>query len=723
MTLLAPGLAIAGILAAAVPIVIHLLLRRRRRPVEWAAMSLLMQAVRRHRRRARIERVLLLALRALLLAALGVALARPSTGDRTTIIGSRIVHLVVDDGIASGVRSGSGVVLDDSVAAAVEMVESLSPSDRVTLVLAGRPVQPLIEEPTGDHRSVVRTLEGLRPREGRTDLTSALASLVDGTADDGSGDRHEVRLFSDLRRAAIDDGGRPPDLRRENLDLHASTPATDEKSSTQVVDLRSARVPLSLAGGTDDRILQVDLRRTGRADAATGTVRLDGTAVAGPEFRTVDWPAGVRETTVDFQVKVVPEGGVLTASIEEQDDLDLDDRRSIIVEGRAPRRMLVLERDEFGGSGRVDRWRGTDWFERATLPMTDRVLEESIEIDRVDPATANARDLDGVYLAVLGRPDLVSDDFRLLLADWVRDGGVLVTMPPGSTTVRPWASPLLEALGIDWSVALEAESVEPSRRLSEEQPAASLTRLLDAELPGLAPSVSIERRLPIEGFEDGDLVLVDDAGDPVLLDVPIGLGRLVFFAVTPELEWTDLPVRPLMVPLVQEIGRQGSALAMAGRDGVVGDRLPTRGTEGATVVLPGGERATLVDGTTDRIPSRSGVVEIVDLADRVVERRTVNPAVDSAMLDLVSVDEVSEWLSSAGDWKVESADESIEIANIANADLAEPLIILVLALVLLETAFARWFARGGVTSRRSAGLTGANADAEVARTSRTGVTS
>ena len=723
MTLLAPGLAIAGILAAAVPIVIHLLLRRRRRPVEWAAMSLLMQAVRRHRRRARIERVLLLALRALLLAALGVALARPSTGDRTTILGSRIVHIVVDDGIASGARSGSGVVLDDSVGAAIEMVESLSPSDRVSLVLAGRPVQPLIEEPTGDHRSVVRALEGLRPREGRTDLAAALGSLVDRTADDGSGDRHEVRLFSDLRRAAIDDGGRPPDLRRENLDLHASSPATDEKSSTQVVDLRSARVPLSLAGGTDDRILQVDLRRTGRVDAATGTVRLDGTAVAGPEFRTVDWPAGVRETTVDFQVKVVPEGGVLTASIEEQDDLDLDDRRSIIVEGRAPRRMLVLERDEFGGSGRVDRWRATDWFERATLPMTDRALEESIEIDRVDPATANSRDLDGVYLAVLGRPDLVSDDFRLLLADWVRDGGVLVTMPPGSTTVRPWASPLLEALGIDWSVALEAESVEPSRRLSEEQPAASLTRLLDAELPSLAPSVSIERRLPIEGFEDGDLVLVDDVGDPVLLDVPIGLGRLVFFAVTPELEWTDLPVRPLMVPLVQEIGRQGSALAMAGRDGVVGERLPTRGTEGATVVLPGGERATLVDGTTDRMPSRSGVVEIVDLADRVVERRTVNPAVDSAMLDLVSVDEVSEWLSSAGDWKVESADESIEIANIANTDLAEPLIILVLALVLLETAFARWFARGGVTSRRSAGLTGANADAEAARTSRTGVTS
>ena len=123
MTLLAPGLAIAGILAAAVPIVIHLLLRRRRRPVEWAAMSLLMQAVRRHRRRARIERVLLLALRGLLLAALGVAQPDhpPAIGRRSSVridTSSSTTHRLA--------RSGSGVVLDDSVGAAIEMVESLS---------------------------------------------------------------------------------------------------------------------------------------------------------------------------------------------------------------------------------------------------------------------------------------------------------------------------------------------------------------------------------------------------------------------------------------------------------------------------------------------------------------------------------------------------------------------------------------------------------------------
>jgi hypothetical protein len=115
---------------------------------------------------------------------------------------------------------------------------------------------------------------------------------------------------------------------------------------------------------------------------------------------------------------------------------------------------------------------------------------------------------------------------------------------------------MLERLDLPWSVALESAVVDPPRRLPSEQPDSPLTGLIGSEMIELAPSVRIDRRLPVDGVPDGDLVLVDEAGDPVLLDAPVGAGRVVFFAVTPELAWTDLPVRPLMVPLVQEIARQ-----------------------------------------------------------------------------------------------------------------------------------------------------------------------
>ena len=80
MSFVATGLLAAGVLAASVPILIHLLLRRRTRPLEWAAMSILIEAARRHRSRSRIERILLLVIRTLmivLLAASGSAYARP----------------------------------------------------------------------------------------------------------------------------------------------------------------------------------------------------------------------------------------------------------------------------------------------------------------------------------------------------------------------------------------------------------------------------------------------------------------------------------------------------------------------------------------------------------------------------------------------------------------------------------------------------------------------
>ena len=572
MTFLAPGLAIAGLLAASIPIIIHLLLRRRRRPVEWAAMALLMEAARRHRRRSRVERILLLALRVILLALLGASLARPLLGERVSILQTRVVHLVIDDGITSAARSGDGTALEASIVEAVSMIDDLDTSDRVSVVLAGSPVRTLVGEPTSDHRSVVRALEALVPRAGRTDLVGALGTLVEPLGERAEGRIDEVRIVGELRRGTIDETMRPPNLGGSGIRLVSPAPADNELSSVQVVDVEAARVPLSLAGGVDDRIIRVALRRTGATPGATSTVRIDGDAIATPEFRKVDWPAGVREMSVDFQVRVDEDGGTLAASLDESDDLALDDRRAIVVGGRVPSRMLVLERDEFGGAGRVDRWRAADWFERAILPDVEGTLGDAIEIDRVDPATSNLRDLDGVSIVLVGRPDLIDAEYRSTLADWTRDGGVLVVMPPGSTTVQPWASPLLEQLGIDWSVALESEALPEPRRLSAEQPPAALTRLLDAELPDLAPSVTIERRLPLQGAADGDIVLVDETlVSRSLLDVPVGLGRLVFFAVAPELSWTDLPVRPLMVPLVQEIARRGTALSMVGREGIVGE--------------------------------------------------------------------------------------------------------------------------------------------------------
>lgn len=75
---------VAGLLAAAGPIVIHLLNRRRYQTISWAAMDFLREAIQRNRRILQLRDLLLMVLRVLCVFLFGLALARPyftSTGD------------------------------------------------------------------------------------------------------------------------------------------------------------------------------------------------------------------------------------------------------------------------------------------------------------------------------------------------------------------------------------------------------------------------------------------------------------------------------------------------------------------------------------------------------------------------------------------------------------------------------------------------------------------
>src|SRR6516164_4246682 len=75
--LISPWFFWAGAGLVAIPILIHILNRRRFKVVPWAAMEFLLRAMKKNRRRLRFEQFLLLATRCLLLLLVGLALSRP----------------------------------------------------------------------------------------------------------------------------------------------------------------------------------------------------------------------------------------------------------------------------------------------------------------------------------------------------------------------------------------------------------------------------------------------------------------------------------------------------------------------------------------------------------------------------------------------------------------------------------------------------------------------
>ena len=84
MQFLAPSL-LLGLVAAALPWLIHRIGKRHARPVAFAAMELLLRAEREVSARRRLRELLLLALRTLVAAALPLAFARPFTEVRSDL--------------------------------------------------------------------------------------------------------------------------------------------------------------------------------------------------------------------------------------------------------------------------------------------------------------------------------------------------------------------------------------------------------------------------------------------------------------------------------------------------------------------------------------------------------------------------------------------------------------------------------------------------------------
>src|SRR5690606_12557129 len=131
MTFLNAGLLAAGLAAVSIPILIHLLMRQRRKPVRWAAMRFLMEAYRKQRRRLRLQQWILLATRCLLIALLAFALGRPLL-EGAGLIGSgtgRSVYLLIDNGVASSTRVDAVAALDRHKASAREALASLGEGD------------------------------------------------------------------------------------------------------------------------------------------------------------------------------------------------------------------------------------------------------------------------------------------------------------------------------------------------------------------------------------------------------------------------------------------------------------------------------------------------------------------------------------------------------------------------------------------------------------------
>src|SRR5690606_28655535 len=212
-----------GLLAAAVPIIIHLLNRRRHKTVMWAAMQFLLKATRESRGKKRLRHIIILTCRALGIAALATAAANPVISGFLGWSGGRpdLVVLVFDRSASMEAIPQGGAVSRRELALA-RVKSAMNDLSGARLVLIDSASGTPQEVPSPD---VLAELAATAPTDTSADLP-ALAERAAEFLTENSG-HTEVWIVSDMQssnwspsserwltaRAALSTLPQPPKLR------------------------------------------------------------------------------------------------------------------------------------------------------------------------------------------------------------------------------------------------------------------------------------------------------------------------------------------------------------------------------------------------------------------------------------------------------------------------------------------------------------------------------
>lgn len=196
MNFLAPAL-LWGLLAASIPVIIHLLNRRRFRTVKWAATSFLLKASRESRGKKRLKHILILICRTLAIAALIFAVARPLVGN---FLGwgsgsTETVILVLDRSPSMEIRSGDGKPTQRE--AVLKRIEE-------TITQMGSPRLVLLDSASGELQDVASPevlpdLSNTQATDTQADIPGLVMKALDYLQETKPG-KSEIWLASDLQR-------------------------------------------------------------------------------------------------------------------------------------------------------------------------------------------------------------------------------------------------------------------------------------------------------------------------------------------------------------------------------------------------------------------------------------------------------------------------------------------------------------------------------------------
>jgi hypothetical protein len=590
-----------------VPIIIHLLNRRKFREVRWAAMRFLLAAIRKNSRRIKIEQWILLAVRTLLILLVVLAMAKPyleSLGALPVIAGRRTHRVLVLDGSLSMAYTVADVTrFEQAKTLAVQLVKDARRGDAISVVLMADPPRVVIGDPSPNHAEVQKEIEEIALPHGGTDLEATFRAL-DRVLEASTISQKEVVFLTDLQAASWRRNGDDDGLKRALAKLEAYKP-------------RSVVIDLGKSGGENravtelrlrDPIITVDHSTIIRAVVHNyGPNRVDGLRVRlmvdgrlGPEHTPLNLEVGEDQPAVFNYTFTTPGDHLVEVQIDD-DPLKLDNRRWLAVPVREHLNVLLVD-----GHFKPEPFQAeTDYLAQALSPAaTSQGSPSVIHTEVVAESQLSRRDLSPYDAVALCNIAQFTEPEVAALDDYLKQGGGVVIFGGDQVVADNYNRLLYDdgkgifpaALGPTVGDAARKEASFSFNPLDYRHPIVDefdgATDEVKASLTGTRTWQYHKLKLP--PGSPAQVALAFDTGDPAVIESRRHRGTVIVVATSADDGWNTWPLHRSYPPVMEKIMLVAASGRLAERNVRVGQpldqALPPSGTAAAVaVVLPDGQ--------------------------------------------------------------------------------------------------------------------------------------
>jgi hypothetical protein len=558
LTFLNP-IALFGLLAAGIPILLHIFNLRKLKTIEFSTLSFLKELQKTKIRRLKLRQLLLLLLRTLLVVLIVFTFSRPTLkgslpGDLAEQAKTTAVILLDDSQSMTG-SDEKGELLHQAKNAAIAVSKLLKDGDEVFFVkLSEVPVQGTPEVPCAqrDIRAIQNNINEIQSSSIHRSIEDALRFTARLLAASKNFNK-EVYVISDFQSGSLES--------KMNISKTAEqlfAPTTQfffiplGKRKLQNVSVESIEIPNTIFEVNKPFIVKAQLANHGTSDVQNHVVSvyLDGSRVA---QKGVDIRAG-QSIEIGFTL-VSKHSGFVEGTVElEDDDLEFDNKRYFTVHIPEELRALLvgstsdLTYIRFALSARLS-------DSSANLKMTETTF------DRFSSSQLNKTDV-----VMLSNPQELTINQTAALKTYLQNGGGAFIIPGNRTTANLFNTTFAVPLGISAITQSENQS-------SSAQPINTFIEFnkVDYQHPLFAgmfeetavnkstgtthrqrilESPSIYTSLHFIPTPQSQSIITLTDGYPFLLEERIGNGHALLLSVAINPEWSNLPLKGLFVPLL-----------------------------------------------------------------------------------------------------------------------------------------------------------------------------